>query len=99
MKYTRSRKIGVTCALIFFAWVVYRIIVFEPYGTAEIENCSDRVLYAQILREKGIPIVMISSTKFELKGSAARRSDEVKAAYEARQLQRVLTLEAIRPCP
>jgi hypothetical protein len=76
---------GLAAGIVAVAWVAYRLAVFEPYATAEIENCPDRKLYELILKEKGIPVQMLTPTRFEFKGSTADRVGELKEAYEERK--------------
>ena len=90
-------KLGFALAVLVVAWVVYRLAVFEPYATAEIENCPDRKLYELVLKEKGIPIQMLTPTRFEFRGAAASQIEELMKAYEERKRT---TLPADMPkCP
>jgi hypothetical protein len=78
-------RLGLALAALVAAWVVYLLAVFEPYATAEIENCPDRKLYELMLKEKGIPIQMLTPTRFEFRGAEARRIKELMEAFEERQ--------------
>lgn len=76
---------GLGGGVVAVAWVAYRLAVFEPYATVEIENCPDRKLYELVLKEKGIPVQMLSPTRFEFKGATAKRMGELKEVYEERK--------------
>ena len=92
MNYVIKAALFLACGGLAFA--LYLSVSFEPYATAEIEDCRNRMIYENILKEKGVAIRKISNTRFEFKNSDAKRVNEIADAYEERKR---LTAPEARP--